>query len=120
MFATVARRLRGDPNALAPAIRREVQAIDPEQPVGQVATMEENIESSLAARRLTMTLLGHVRRARTFARERRTLRRDGLERDATDARARDSSRARRGAKRMSFASSWGKGWRSLVWDLCWD
>ncbi len=47
----------GDPMALAPAITREVQAIDPDQPVGQVATMEKNIANSLAARRLTMTLL---------------------------------------------------------------
>ncbi|MGZ4986335.1 MAG: FtsX-like permease family protein, partial [Chthoniobacterales bacterium] len=38
--------------------RREVQAIDPAQPVGAVATMEENISASLATRRLTMTLLG--------------------------------------------------------------
>ena len=48
----------GDPKALAPAVRREVQAIDPEQPIAQVTTMEENISNSLAARRLTMTLLG--------------------------------------------------------------
>ena len=48
----------GDPKALALAVRREVQAIDPEQPIAQVATMEENISNSLAARRLTMSLLG--------------------------------------------------------------
>ena len=48
----------GDPKALASAVRREVQAIDPEQPITQVATMEENISNSLAARRLTMSLLG--------------------------------------------------------------
>jgi putative ABC transport system permease protein len=35
-----------------------VQAIDPEQPIAQVTTMEENISNSLAARRLTMSLLG--------------------------------------------------------------
>jgi len=35
-----------------------VQAIDPEQPVARVTTMEENISNSLAARRLTMSLLG--------------------------------------------------------------
>jgi putative ABC transport system permease protein len=52
-------RVRGaDPKALAAAVRREVQAIDPEQPIAQVTTMEENISNSLAARRLTMTLLG--------------------------------------------------------------
>ncbi|MGZ5504499.1 MAG: ABC transporter permease [Chthoniobacterales bacterium] len=48
----------GDPKALVPLVRREVQAIDPAQPVGAVATMEENISASLATRRLTMTLLG--------------------------------------------------------------
>ena len=52
------RVLNGDPKALAPAVRREVQAIDPDQPITQVTTMEENISNSLAARRLTMTLLG--------------------------------------------------------------
>ena len=52
------RVIGGDPKALAPAVRREVQAIDPDQPIAQVTTMEENISNSLAARRLTMTLLG--------------------------------------------------------------
>ncbi len=46
-----------DPLALAPAIKREVQSIDPEQPVGKVSTMAANIAASLAARRLTMALL---------------------------------------------------------------
>jgi ABC-type antimicrobial peptide transport system permease subunit len=48
----------GDPLALAPAVKREVESIDPDQPIAQVSTMEKNIGSSLAARRLTMTLLG--------------------------------------------------------------
>jgi putative ABC transport system permease protein len=47
----------GDPKAMAPVVRREVQAIDPDQPIGEVTTMEDNISNSLAARRLTMTLL---------------------------------------------------------------
>jgi putative ABC transport system permease protein len=49
---------RGDPKALVAAVRCEVQAIDSTLPIGAIATMEENIASSLAARRLTMTLLG--------------------------------------------------------------
>ena len=53
----VVRAVSGDPQALAPAIKREVQALDPDQPVGQIATMEQNIATSLATRRLTMTLL---------------------------------------------------------------
>jgi len=48
----------GDPKTLAAAVRREVEAIDPEQPIAQVTTMGENISNSLAARRLTMSLLG--------------------------------------------------------------
>ena len=48
----------GDPLALAAAVKREIEAIDPDQPVAAVSTMEKNIGASLAARRLTMTLLG--------------------------------------------------------------
>ena len=43
---------------LAATIKREVQSLDPDQPVAAISTMEENIGGSLAARRLTMTLLG--------------------------------------------------------------
>ncbi len=49
---------RGDPMALAPAVVREVQSLDPDQPVASISTMEKNIGESLATRRLTMTLLG--------------------------------------------------------------
>ncbi|HKP02931.1 MAG TPA: ABC transporter permease [Chthoniobacterales bacterium] len=48
----------GDPLALAPAVKREIESIDPDQPVAQISTMENNIGASLAARRLTMMLLG--------------------------------------------------------------
>ncbi|MEO6871430.1 MAG: ABC transporter permease [Chthoniobacterales bacterium] len=48
----------GDPAAFAPAVVRAVQSIDPDQPVSLIATMDKNIAESLAARRLTMTLLG--------------------------------------------------------------
>ncbi|HMJ06508.1 MAG TPA: ABC transporter permease [Chthoniobacterales bacterium] len=54
----VVRVKSGDPLALVPAIRREVQTLDPDQPLGTIAMMEKNIANSLAARRLTMTLLG--------------------------------------------------------------
>ena len=47
-----------DPLALAPAVVRAVQKIDPDQPVDAISTMEKNIGQSLATRRLTMTLLG--------------------------------------------------------------
>ncbi|MFZ1219501.1 MAG: ABC transporter permease [Chthoniobacterales bacterium] len=54
----VVRVASGDPMALAPAVKREIESIDPDQPVALVSTMEKNIGASLAARRLTMTLLG--------------------------------------------------------------
>jgi putative ABC transport system permease protein len=54
----VVRVSSGDPLALAAAVKREVQAIDPDQPVSSISTMEKNIGASLAARRLTMILLG--------------------------------------------------------------
>ncbi|MEO7724065.1 MAG: ABC transporter permease [Chthoniobacterales bacterium] len=48
----------GDPASLAPAVVREVQTIDPDQPIANISTMSKNISQSLATRRLTMTLLG--------------------------------------------------------------
>jgi putative ABC transport system permease protein len=47
-----------DPLALAESIKREVMALDPDQPVASISTMEKNIGESLAPRRLTMALLG--------------------------------------------------------------
>jgi putative ABC transport system permease protein len=47
----------GEPLSLANAIKKEVLALDPDQPVASISTMEKNIGASLAARRLTMTLL---------------------------------------------------------------
>jgi putative ABC transport system permease protein len=52
------RAASGDPLALVGAIKREVQVIDPNQPVAQISTMEKNVGESLATRRLIMTLLG--------------------------------------------------------------
>ncbi|HEY4283831.1 MAG TPA: ADOP family duplicated permease, partial [Chthoniobacterales bacterium] len=46
-----------DLGPLVAAVKREVQAMDPDQPIGQISTMEESVDSSLATRRLTMTLL---------------------------------------------------------------
>jgi putative ABC transport system permease protein len=54
----IVRVASGDPLAPANAVKHEVQALDPDQPVASVITMEKSIEVSLAARRLTMTLLG--------------------------------------------------------------
>jgi len=43
---------------LVAAVKRELQALDPDQPIGQITTMDEAIALSLATRRLTMALLG--------------------------------------------------------------
>ncbi len=48
----------GDPLALVPAVKREIAAIDPDQPVSAISTMTKNVNNSLAERRLVMTLLG--------------------------------------------------------------
>ncbi|MGH8102437.1 MAG: FtsX-like permease family protein, partial [Chthoniobacterales bacterium] len=39
------------------AVRREVQALDRDQPIGQITTMDQSVAASLATRRLTMVLL---------------------------------------------------------------
>ena len=51
-------RASGDPMHLAPAIRKEVLALDSDQPVYNVRPLEEVLGASLAARRFQMLLLG--------------------------------------------------------------
>lgn len=43
---------------LVAAVKRELQALDSDQPIGQITTMDQAIALSLATRRLTMVLLG--------------------------------------------------------------
>jgi len=50
-------RTKGDPSNLAAAVRREVQAIDPDQPVAAVKTMDQWLETSVAEPRYRTTLL---------------------------------------------------------------
>jgi putative ABC transport system permease protein len=45
------------PARIAAAVRREVQAIDPEQPVADLETMEGIVADAVSGRRLTVTLL---------------------------------------------------------------
>src|SRR4029434_5060656 len=47
-----------DIGPLVAAVTHEVQALDSDQPIGQITTMDEAVASSLATRRLTMVLLG--------------------------------------------------------------
>ena len=70
--------------------------------------MEKNISESLATRRLTMIIAGRFCGPRSRPRERRALRRDGLERDATNEGVWDSSRARRAARGV-FRLALGRG-----------
>ncbi|HET9983236.1 MAG TPA: ABC transporter permease [Longimicrobiales bacterium] len=56
-YAWLVLRTTGDPLALAPAVRREVQAVDADVPVFGVKTMERVRAESLARERFLMTLL---------------------------------------------------------------
>ena len=47
-----------DPLSLVPLVRREIQAIDKDQPVTNVKTMEQYLTESVALRRFHMSLLG--------------------------------------------------------------
>src|SRR5262249_10225431 len=47
-----------NPHSLIGPIRNEIAALDRDQAVSDISTIEENIDDSLASQRLTMTLLG--------------------------------------------------------------
>jgi putative ABC transport system permease protein len=47
-----------NPHSLVSPIKDQIATLDRNQAVTEIATMEENIDDSLASRRLTMTLLG--------------------------------------------------------------
>ena len=53
-------RTTADPLSLTAAVRREVQALDPNQPVYNVSTMERVLDQSLVTQRLSMTLLAFL------------------------------------------------------------
>ncbi len=55
---TLVVRTRAEPAAMIAAIRQQILALDPEQAVFKVATMEELISDSTALRRFSMMLLG--------------------------------------------------------------
>ena len=56
MYLTV--RTAGDPLTAVAAVRHEVSALDPDQPISDIRTMEERITRSLTGRRFNMVLLG--------------------------------------------------------------
>jgi predicted permease len=47
-----------NPTGLVSAIRHEVMAVDPDQPIGAVKTMDDYLDSSMSRQRLSMVLLG--------------------------------------------------------------
>jgi putative ABC transport system permease protein len=53
-FMTLVVRTAGDPASLAPAVRREVLAVDKEQPLFNVQTMEEAVSKTMATRRVSV------------------------------------------------------------------
>jgi putative ABC transport system permease protein len=57
-FMTVVVRTDGDPTAIAPAIQREIRALDPNQPVSDVRTMDQVMSEWVARSRFNTMLLG--------------------------------------------------------------
>ena len=57
-MSTLLVRTSGDPKPLAGAIRDQVLAVDPNQPVFDVKTMEERVAITLETRRFAVVLLG--------------------------------------------------------------
>ena len=57
-MSTLLVRTSGDPKPLAGAIRDQVLAVDPNQPVFDVKTMEERVAVTLETRRFAVVLLG--------------------------------------------------------------
>jgi putative ABC transport system permease protein len=55
--ASVVIRTDGDPNTLATRVREEIAALDPEQPVYDVRTMDAVVSRALAQRRIALALV---------------------------------------------------------------
>ena len=68
-------RSKQDPRNLISAIRREIQAIDPAQPLAHIRSLEDVIADSVAPRRLSVVLLGVFAVRRDSSRVRWNLRR---------------------------------------------
>ncbi|MET0645632.1 MAG: ABC transporter permease [Pyrinomonadaceae bacterium] len=57
-FMTIVVRTAGDPAEMAPAVRREIAAIDPDQPVSDVRTMTQVMADTVGRARFNTLLLG--------------------------------------------------------------
>jgi len=56
--STIVVRTTGDPAALAPRIREQILAVDPNQPVYDVKTMDQRVAASMETQRFAVVLLG--------------------------------------------------------------
>ncbi|HTG88253.1 MAG TPA: ABC transporter permease, partial [Pyrinomonadaceae bacterium] len=54
---TVVLRTKGDASAVAPAAREVIRALDPQQPIGEISTMESLLSTSVARSRFSASLL---------------------------------------------------------------
>ena len=57
-FMTLVIRSSGDPAALTSAVRQEVWAVDNDQPLSEIATMEQLFSKAVAPQRFNMLLIG--------------------------------------------------------------
>ena len=87
-------RTASDPNGFVDAIRREVLAVDAEQPIYDVSAMVDVVSRSVFLPRVSMLLLARSRLG-AAAGGGRDLRRGVVHRDAADPRARRAHGARR-------------------------
>ena len=56
-FMTLVLRTDGDPTAIAPAVQREIRALDPNQPVSDVRTMDQVMSEAVSRSRFNTLLL---------------------------------------------------------------
>jgi putative ABC transport system permease protein len=56
-FMTLVLRTDGDPRAIAPAVQREIRALDPNQPVSDVRTMDQVMSEAVSRSRFNTLLL---------------------------------------------------------------
>ncbi len=83
-----------DPLSLGASVRNAIWAVDKDQPVANIDSMDHIVAGAVARQRFSMLLLANFRRTRARPRRRRHLRSDELFGRATNARDWYSHRAR--------------------------
>jgi putative ABC transport system permease protein len=58
VFNNLVVRAEGDPLSVLPAVKSQIQAVDSEQAIARIRTMDEVVSGSIAPRRFNMLLLG--------------------------------------------------------------